>query len=160
MNPFSNLGLCSPLLKALDEIGYQTPSPIQEQAIPIVVQGDDLMAAAQTGTGKTAAFTLPIMHRLAERHDQKLENNRAKVLVLVPTRELAAQVADNVKSYSRYLDLKTVMVFGGVGINPQMKALRAGAHILIATPGRLLDLINKNAVKLDNLLTRDSNPCS
>ncbi|HEY5717580.1 MAG TPA: DEAD/DEAH box helicase [Motiliproteus sp.] len=146
---FASLGLAEPLLRAVADKGYTTPSPIQAQAIPVVLSGRDLMAAAQTGTGKTAGFTLPILHRLAE--GRNASANQCRALVLTPTRELAAQVGDNVAQYGRYLTLRSTVVFGGVKINPQMMALRRGADVLVATPGRLLDLYNQNAVKFDQL---------
>ncbi|AFV00911.1 DEAD/DEAH box helicase [Simiduia agarivorans] len=146
---FDQLGLCAPILKAVAEQGYTTPSPIQAQAIPAVLKGQDVMAAAQTGTGKTAGFTLPILERLQSM--QRAASNHVKVLVLTPTRELAAQIEDNVKLYSAHLPVRSTVVFGGVGINPQMMRLRKGVEILVATPGRLLDLHSQNAVKFNQL---------
>lgn len=146
---FDALQLQPELLKALKQQGYSKPSPIQEQAIPVVLQGHDLLAAAQTGTGKTAGFTLPILQRLSK--GQKAGSNRVRALILTPTRELAAQVAKSVENYGQYLDLTSLVVFGGVKINPQMMRLRKGVDILIATPGRLLDLHQNNAVKFDQL---------
>lgn len=149
---FSSLGLIEPLLRAVAEQGYETPSPIQAQAIPAVLAGRDLMAAAQTGTGKTAGFTLPMLQRLMDRPaGQRVSANRVRALVLAPTRELAAQVGENVAAYSRHLPLRHAVVFGGVSINPQMIALRKGVDILVACPGRLLDLYNQNAVRFDEL---------
>lgn len=148
---FKDLGLAKPILSAIDALGYTSPSPIQEKAIPPVIEGRDVMAAAQTGTGKTAGFTLPILHNLATNENPKHSGNQARVLVLTPTRELAAQVAQNVKEYSQNLKIKSVVVFGGVSINPQMQKLRGGADVLIATPGRLLDLHNQKAVQFDKL---------
>ena len=150
---FEELGLSKLLLTAISELDYRTPSPIQEQAIPLVLKGGDVMAAAQTGTGKTAAFTLPLVQRLLESEGKNTSLNRARALVLVPTRELAAQVAANVGDYAKNTDIKSVVVFGGVSINPQMKKLRGGVDILIATPGRLLDLVGQNAVQLDAIET-------
>ena len=150
---FSSLGLSDPLLRAIAEAGYSTPSPIQLQAIPAVLKGHDLLAAAQTGTGKTAGFALPILHRLSLK---SYGNNRpVRVLILTPTRELAAQVGESVSKYGAHLHprLKTEVVFGGVKINPQMMRLRGGVDALVATPGRLLDLVNQNAVKLDKVET-------
>ncbi|REL27914.1 ATP-dependent helicase [Thalassotalea euphylliae] len=147
---FSALGLLPELLKAVTEQGYQTPSPIQAKAIPAILTGRDIMAAAQTGTGKTAGFTLPILHQLASKKSRS-SANQVKVLVLTPTRELAAQVADNVSRYSQHLTIRSDVVFGGVKINPQMMRLRAGVEVLTATPGRLLDLYQQNAVKFDEL---------
>ncbi|PTY37870.1 ATP-dependent RNA helicase [Saccharospirillum sp. MSK14-1] len=146
---FAPLGLATPLLKAVADQGYETPSPIQAQAIPAVLQGRDVMAAAQTGTGKTAGFTLPLLHRLSE--GQRAGSNRARALILTPTRELAAQIGENVTAYSKYLSMRSAVVFGGVSINPQMKALRQGVDVLVATPGRLLDLYNQNAVRFSDL---------
>ncbi|GAA0851820.1 DEAD/DEAH box helicase [Aliiglaciecola litoralis] len=147
--PFSHLGLGQKIVNALIEKGYTEPTPIQAKAIPAIVEGRDVMAAAQTGTGKTAGFVLPILEKLS--HGQRPKPNQAKALVLTPTRELAAQIADNVEAYSKHLNLKHAVVFGGVGINPQMMALRKGVDILVATPGRLLDLYSQNAVKFDHL---------
>lgn len=146
---FESLGLSALILKAIEEKGYTTPSPIQAQAIPAIMDGKDVMAAAQTGTGKTAGFTLPLIHRLAKGNLAK--PNQARALILTPTRELAAQVHESVVDYSKHLALKSVVVFGGVKINPQMMKLRKGADILVATPGRLLDLYSQNAVRFDNL---------
>jgi len=142
---FSQLGLSPLILKAVEQQGYTTPSPIQMKAIPEILKGSDVMAAAQTGTGKTAGFTLPLLEILSK--GQSAEANQARVLILTPTRELAAQVAENVAIYSQFIPLKSVVVYGGVKINPQMMKLRRGADILIATPGRLLDLYQQNAVK-------------
>lgn len=146
---FSSLGLSDPLLKAVAEQGYDTPSPIQAQAIPAVIDGRDVMAAAQTGTGKTAGFTLPLLQRLSA--GQRVQGNQVRALVLTPTRELAAQVAASVETYGKYLPLTSAVVFGGVKINPQMMKLRQGADVLVATPGRLIDLYNQNAVKFNKL---------
>ncbi|HAU67089.1 MAG TPA: ATP-dependent RNA helicase, partial [Gammaproteobacteria bacterium] len=148
---FKDLGLNQTILSTLDKLGYTEPTPIQAQAIPPVLEGLDVMAAAQTGTGKTAGFTLPILHRLIDNPIAKPKGNQVRVLVLTPTRELAAQVAQSVQDYGQDLNVKTVVVFGGVGINPQMQKLRGGADVLIATPGRLLDLHNQGAVKFDQL---------
>jgi len=146
---FDTLGLSAPILNAIKEQGYTKPSAIQEQAIPAALEGKDVMAAAQTGTGKTAGFTLPMLERLSK--GQNAQGNQVRALVLTPTRELAAQVAENVKNYSTHLTLKSTVVFGGVKINPQMMALRRGADVLIATPGRLMDLYNQRAIKFDQL---------
>lgn len=143
---FESLGLSTPILKAIKDQGYETPSPIQAQAIPAVLKGQDVMAAAQTGTGKTAGFTLPLLERLS--NGRQLRPNHVRALVLTPTRELAAQVSDSVSAYSQYLPIRSAVVFGGVKINPQMMKLRKGLDILVATPGRLLDLHTKNAVNL------------
>ena len=146
---FSELGLSAPLLKAVSALGFASPSPIQSQAIPVILSGKDVLAAAQTGTGKTAGFALPIMEKLSS--GQKPRGNNVRALILTPTRELAAQVEDNIRGFNEFLNLKTTVVFGGVGINPQMKRLRGGTDILVATPGRLLDLYQQNAVKFDQL---------
>ncbi len=146
---FADLGLSAPILKAVAEKGYDTPSPIQFEAIPAVIQGRDVMAAAQTGTGKTAGFTLPILELLSR--GEAAQANQARALILTPTRELAAQVAESVATYGKHLPLRSMVVFGGVKINPQMMKLRKGVDVLIATPGRLLDLYNQNAVKFQHL---------
>ncbi len=146
---FSSLGLSSELLKAIAEKKYHTPSPIQAKTIPVVLQGKDVMAAAQTGTGKTAGFTLPILQRLSS--GKRAQSNQVRTLILTPTRELAAQVAASVTDYGKYLPLSSAVVFGGVKINPQMMRLRRGVDIMVATPGRLLDLYNQNAVKFHQL---------
>ncbi len=142
---FSALGLTEPLLRALDELGHITPTPVQLQVIPAICSGRDAMAAAQTGTGKTAAFALPLLKRLAS--GSKAKPNHVRALVLAPTRELAVQVAEAIAAYGKYLPLRTGVVYGGVKINPQMMRLRSGVDILVATPGRLLDLFHQNAVK-------------
>jgi len=146
---FEDLGLAQEIARAVSEQGYSAPTPIQAQAIPAVMQGNDIMAAAQTGTGKTAGFTLPLLHRLSA--GERARKGQVRALVLTPTRELAAQVFDNVQSYSKYLPLRHSVVFGGVKINPQMVRLRGGADILVATPGRLLDLHNQGAIRFDRL---------
>ena len=143
---FESLNLCQPLLNALDEIGYVTPTPIQEQAIPLLIEGCDMLGCAQTGTGKTAAFSLPILDAIAE--DPWSGKPRIRVLMLCPTRELASQIRDNIDEYSRYLDIRSMVMFGGVSQHPQVKLLRQGVDILIATPGRLLDLIGQGHVDL------------
>ena len=146
---FSQLGLRDEIARAVHEQNYDQPSPIQSQAIPAVLEGRDVMAAAQTGTGKTAGFTLPILERLAGGTRPKA--NHARALVLTPTRELAAQVGNSVATYSEYLPMKSTIVYGGVKINPQMMRLRQGVDVLVATPGRLLDLYEQNAVKFNQL---------
>ncbi|MDQ7016336.1 MAG: DEAD/DEAH box helicase [Gammaproteobacteria bacterium] len=146
---FASLGLSAPILDAVAEQGYDTPSPIQSQAIPEVIKGNDVMAAAQTGTGKTAGFTLPILERLSQ--GQLAKANHARALILTPTRELAAQIGESVLTYGKNLPLRSTVVFGGVKINPQMMKLRRGVDILVATPGRLLDLYNQKAVRFDQL---------
>ena len=146
---FADLGLCPQILEAIAKQGYESPSPIQAQAIPAVLAGRDVMAAAQTGTGKTAGFTLPILEKL--RTGTPAKGNQVRCLILTPTRELAAQIAENVSTYSQQLPLKSAVVFGGVKINPQMQKLRGGVDILVATPGRLMDLYNQRAVRFDEL---------
>ncbi len=154
---FAELGLISPLLARLTELEYQQPTPIQAQAIPSVLAGRDLIAGANTGSGKTATFALPILQKLyakkllTSKGSQSNKGNYVAGLILVPTRELAKQVADSIKSYAAHFNgaIKTVAVFGGVSVNIQMQALRGGTDILVATPGRLLDLIASNAIKLD-----------
>ena len=138
---FTELGLAEPLLRAVHEQGYDTPTPIQAQAIPQVLKGGDLLAGAQTGTGKTAGFTLPMLHRLAAGAPVKDARGRPAIraLILTPTRELAAQVEESVRTYGKYLPLKSMVMFGGVGMQPQIDKLRQGVDILVATPGRLLD---------------------
>ena len=150
---FSALNLDPKLLQAITDAGYSTPTPIQQQAIPAVLSGRDLMAAAQTGTGKTASFVLPILQQLMSQPATHPRPVRA--LILTPTRELAAQVSEQVAKYSQHLQpkLKHLVVFGGVSINPQMQALRGGVDILTATPGRLLDLIGQNALKINQVQT-------
>lgn len=153
---FTEMGLISPLLARLTELEYLTPTPIQAQAIPHVLAGKDLLAGANTGSGKTAAFALPILQQLSQSAGaSKNKGNFVSALILVPTRELAKQVADSVKSYAVHFNgaIKTVAVFGGVSVNTQMLALRGGADVLVATPGRLLDLISSNAIKLDKVKT-------
>ncbi|WP_281648724.1 DEAD/DEAH box helicase [Parendozoicomonas sp. Alg238-R29] len=147
MSTFSALGLSAPLLTAVEEAGYQNPTEIQAKAIPMVLTGRDIMASAQTGTGKTAGFTLPVLHRLSEMRASK----DIRALVLVPTRELAVQVGESFSTYGKHLPLKAATVFGGVEMSPQIEAIEAGADILIATPGRLLDLISKEHVSLSKL---------
>jgi ATP-dependent RNA helicase RhlE len=143
---FSSLGLAEPILRALDARGYATATPIQAKAIPLVLMGRDLLAAAQTGTGKTAGFTLPLLQRLSERPGKGV-----RALVLTPTRELAAQVEESIQAYGTHLPLKSTVVFGGVGINPQIDRLKKGVDIVVATPGRLLDLHGQRAISFENL---------
>ncbi|MGD8678995.1 MAG: DEAD/DEAH box helicase [Lysobacterales bacterium] len=147
---FDTLGLMAELLRAVREQGYEQPTPIQQKVIPVVLQGRDVMASAQTGTGKTAGFTLPVLQRLIE---VPLQGGRrpVRVLVLTPTRELAAQVAASVDTYGRHLPLKSAVVFGGVGFGPQADKLRSGVDILVATPGRLLDHANRKTVDLSQV---------
>lgn len=149
---FAKLGLIEPLLRTLQKLDYTTPTPVQAKAIPAVLAGRDLMAAAQTGTGKTAGFALPVLQRLAL-EGEKVASNSIRALVLVPTRELAEQVHNNVREYAENLPLSTYAVYGGVSINPQMMRLRRGVDLLVATPGRLLDLFRQNAVKFNQVQT-------
>lgn len=146
---FKNLGLRKELLLAIDEKGYTEATPIQTQAIPLILDGGDVLAGAQTGTGKTAGFTLPLLQRLML--NNKNQKNTVRALILTPTRELAAQVADSVKTYGKYLPFKTQVIFGGVNINAQIKKLQNGADIIIATPGRLLDLVSQKVIDLSHV---------
>ncbi len=147
---FESLGLRTELLRAASEKGYSTPTPIQTQAIPPILDGRDLMGGAQTGTGKTAGFTLPMLQRLME-SKQKKGRREIRTLVLTPTRELAAQVTESVRMYGKYLPLRSTAVFGGVSINPQIKKLRDGVDILVATPGRLLDHVCQTTIDLSRV---------
>ncbi len=146
---FETLGLSEKLLRAVRDNGYTKPTPIQAQAIPAILKKSDIMAAAQTGTGKTAGFTLPILQLLSNK--PKVKSNHVRALVLTPTRELAAQVQDSVVTYEKHMHLRSAVVFGGVGINPQMMKLRRGVDVLVATPGRLLDLYQQNAIRFNEL---------
>ena len=148
---FSELGLSAELLRATEKQGYQEATPIQQQAIPLILEGHDLLAGAQTGTGKTAGFTLPLLQRLQSSASQG--NKRVRALILVPTRELAAQVAESVEDYGRYLPFTSTVIFGGVSINPQITKLRRGVDIVIATPGRLLDHMQRGTIRLDGVET-------
>src|SRR5690554_698472 len=147
---FASLKLAQPLLRAIADSGYAEPTPIQRQAIPYVLQGRDLLAAAQTGTGKTAGFTLPILHMLSAA-GRASRPGRPRCLILTPTRELAAQVEDSVRTYGKYLPLRSMVMFGGVNINPQFAALRSPVDILVATPGRLLDHVGQRSVDLSGV---------
>ncbi|MES2103689.1 MAG: DEAD/DEAH box helicase [Pseudomonadota bacterium] len=151
---FIELGLSDQIVRAVTEQGYTTPTPIQKQAIPAVLSGGDLLAGAQTGTGKTAGFTLPILQRLsngANAPQSNLTRRSIRTLILTPTRELAAQVEESVRTYGKYLHLTSGVIFGGVGINPQIKLLKHGVDILVATPGRLLDHMQQGTVSLDKI---------
>jgi ATP-dependent RNA helicase RhlE len=150
MKSFSELPLIEPLLHAIRAEGYTTPTPIQQKAIPIVLENRDLLACAQTGTGKTAAFALPILQLMDERRPGA-RGRQIRTLVLTPTRELASQISESFTNYGRGVDVRNTVVFGGVGQNPQVAAIRRGVDVLIATPGRLLDLINQRLVRLDTL---------
>ncbi|MEK6211238.1 MAG: DEAD/DEAH box helicase [Pseudomonadota bacterium] len=150
---FSDLGLAPELLQAIADQGYTEPTPVQAKAIPPILLGQDVMAAAQTGTGKTASFTLPMLQRLKELANNSVSPARHQVraLILVPTRELAAQVQESVKTYGKYIALRSAVVYGGVNIDPQIKELRAGVEILVATPGRLLDHLQQKTVSLSQV---------
>ncbi|HID37244.1 MAG TPA: DEAD/DEAH box helicase, partial [Ghiorsea sp.] len=145
---FQELGLSKELLQAVSNSGYTTPTPVQANAIPAILNGDDVLAGAQTGTGKTAGFTLPMLH-LLQAKSGKTKHIRA--LVLTPTRELAAQIDESVQTYGKFLPIRSTVVFGGVGINPQIAKLKRGVDILVATPGRLLDLIGQGKVNLSQI---------
>jgi ATP-dependent RNA helicase RhlE len=146
---FEELNLNKALLKAVSEQGYTEPTPIQVQAIPHVLAERDLIGLAQTGTGKTAAFALPILHHLTQTHRKKSRDVRA--LILAPTRELAAQIGDSFKAYGTYTPIKHVTIFGGVSQRPQVDKIKRGAQVVVATPGRLLDLMNQRLIKLDKI---------
>ncbi|MFA7655334.1 MULTISPECIES: DEAD/DEAH box helicase [Acidithiobacillus] len=149
---FASLGLSEPIWRAAAERGYTTPTPIQEQAIPVVMSGVDLLAGAQTGTGKTAAFAMPILHKLAATSETAFHGpSSVRALVLVPTRELAAQVEESVQLYGKNLSLRSLILIGGVKINPQMQKLRRSVDVLVATPGRLLDHIQQRSVDLSHV---------
>ncbi|MBB1314869.1 MULTISPECIES: DEAD/DEAH box helicase [Aliivibrio] len=148
--PFSNLGLSNPILKAINELGYKAPTPIQEKAIPVALTGKNLIAAAQTGTGKTASFVLPILQMLSE-EQTKVRAKRIRALILTPTRELAVQVEDNISKYSKHLDLTSLAMYGGVDYKEQKQRLIEGVDILVATPGRLLDMYTQRAVHFDEV---------
>jgi len=150
VNSFSELNLSSPVLKAVASEGYEVPTPIQAQAIPYLMQGRDLLGIAQTGTGKTAAFALPILERMA-RHAQRPARNTCRALILSPTRELAAQIGESFRTYGRNLKVSRAVVFGGVSINKQISIMQGGVDVLVATPGRLVDLIERRAVSLANV---------
>jgi ATP-dependent RNA helicase RhlE len=148
---FKDLGLRAELVRAVSEKGYDTPTPIQKQAIPLVLEGRDLMGSAQTGTGKTAGFTLPLLQRLAAAQPPQKGRRVIRALVITPTRELAAQVADSITAYSKWLPLRSAVVFGGVSINPQKQKIIRGVDILVATPGRLLDHVSQRSVDLSRV---------
>jgi len=148
---FEELNLIEPILKALKQEGYTQPTPIQEQSIPLILKGKDLLGCAQTGTGKTAAFAIPILQLLYQQKQQHKEQKTIKSLILTPTRELAIQIEESFKAYGRNTGLKHLVVFGGVSQNPQTEALQRGVDILVATPGRLLDLMNQRFVNLQHI---------
>ena len=147
---FSNLGLCTELLRAIKEEGYTTPTPIQTESIPVILSKKDVLAAAQTGTGKTAGFTLPLLELLNKNYS-KDKKSVVKALILTPTRELATQVGQSVEVYGKYLPFKSAVIFGGVGINPQKAILKKGVDIITATPGRLLDLVSQDCLDLSKV---------
>lgn len=147
---FKNLGLSNELLRAIADQGYRKPTPVQQEAIPVILEGKDILAGAQTGTGKTAGFALPLLQRLSDRPRARAKN-RVRALILTPTRELAAQVEASVAACGRHLPLKSMVVFGGVGINPQIEGLRKGVDILVATPGRLLDHVRQRTLDLSGV---------
>ncbi len=151
MTDFTSLKLAAPLLRAIKDEGYDTPTPIQEASIDAIIDRHDLMGVAQTGTGKTAAFSLPLLHILADNEGRKAVSRQPRALILAPTRELAGQIGDSLKTYGQHVPLRSMVVFGGVNIRPQMKALDRGVHILVATPGRLIDLMNQGYCKLDQV---------
>jgi ATP-dependent RNA helicase RhlE len=146
---FNELNIIQPILQAIEEEGYKTPTPIQEQAIPLVLKGHDLLGCAQTGTGKTAAFSIPILQKLNDHSFQGKRKIRA--LILTPTRELAIQIGESLNAYGRHLKLKSTVIFGGVNQNPQVNVLQSGVDILVATPGRLLDLMTQGYISLRDL---------
>ncbi len=148
---FQELGLCKELLSAVDKSGYTTPTPVQASAIPAIINGDDVLAGAQTGTGKTAGFTLPMLQLMQQSRPQGHQKHHIRALVLTPTRELAAQVGESIATYGKNLPLRSTVVFGGVGINPQIDKLKRGIDILVATPGRLLDLIGQGKADLSHI---------
>ena len=150
---FKDLDLSSELLRAIEKKGYSEATPIQQKAIPLVLQGKDLLAGAQTGTGKTAGFTLPLLQQLQRKYPNTKHKSYPKILILTPTRELAAQVHESVRDYSSYLNFRSAVVFGGVSINPQKQKLIRGVDIIIATPGRLLDHVQQRSVDLSRIET-------
>jgi len=145
---FDSLGLKAELLRAVSEQGYTQPTPVQVKAIPVILEGRDIMASAQTGTGKTAAFTLPLLHRLSERGGHQ---KQPRALILTPTRELAAQVNENLRAYGRHIQMRSLEIFGGVNINPQITKLQRGIDVLVATPGRLIDHMQRGTVDLSKI---------
>ena len=152
MTDFAGLQLAQPILRAISDEGYTTPTPIQLKSIPALLKGHDLLGVAQTGTGKTAAFALPLLHRLAESAGPA-RRGQPNALILAPTRELANQINDSFRTYGRHLRLRTAVVYGGTPIRAQIRALSHGVHGLVATPGRLLDLMNQRHVRLDGVET-------
>lgn len=150
MTDFTGFNLAQPILRAIADEGYTTPSPIQHKSIPALVEGHDLLGVAQTGTGKTASFALPLLNRLAS-NGTKPQSRKPRALIIAPTRELAGQINDSIRAYGRHMHLRSTVVFGGASIRPQIKTLAQGVHILVATPGRLIDLMNQRHLYLDEV---------
>lgn len=148
---FQNFGLIQEILQSINELGHDTPTPIQDKAIPVLLKGSDVIALAQTGTGKTGGFTLPMLQLLHAKHDPSKTTRQPRALILAPTRELAAQIGESVRNYGKYLPLRSEIVFGGVNINTQIRKLQRGADIIVATPGRLLDLVAQRVVNLSKI---------
>ncbi len=148
---FENLNLITPILRAVNNVGYTTPTPIQQKAIPVILEGKDLLGCAQTGTGKTAAFAIPVLQILYKEQKSEKGPYTIKALILAPTRELAIQTGESLTAYGKYTGLRHTVIFGGVSQGPQTKALKSGVDILVATPGRLLDLINQKYISLDHI---------
>ena len=148
---FTDLGLINPILKALNQKGYKAPTPIQKKAIPIVLQRSDLLGIAQTGTGKTAAFCIPMIQLIHTLDQKRIHTNTLRGLILTPTRELAIQIDESLREYSKFTSLKHTAIFGGVKQESQVRKLKKGVHILVATPGRLLDLIDQGYVQLQDV---------
>ncbi len=148
---FTELGLLPEILGSLEKLGYSEPTPIQQQAIPLALQGKDILGCAQTGTGKTAAFSIPLLQLISKSRNDNSSKRPIKALILTPTRELAAQIADSIRDYGKGLGLKHVVIFGGVSQGPQVQRLREGVDILVATPGRLLDLMNQGYINLNHV---------
>ena len=152
MTQFSELGLADPILRALDDAGYREPTPIQAQTIPALLGGRDVLGIAQTGTGKTAAFVLPILHNLANL-PKRPSPKTCRALILSPTRELSAQIRENLQNYSAHMRLSSALIVGGLKIGPQIKVVARGVDVIVATPGRLLDLVKQRALRLDEVKT-------
>lgn len=150
LNPFESLGVGTTLCRALKDVGYQTPTPIQARAIPSLLEGRDLLGVAQTGTGKTAAFALPLLQLLSD-ENKRAKPRRPRALILAPTRELALQIHDELEAYGKYADLRHTYIFGGVSQNPQVRALKGGLDVVVATPGRLLDLASQGHIDLSEV---------
>ncbi|MDY3358793.1 MAG: DEAD/DEAH box helicase, partial [Clostridium celatum] len=147
---FKDLNIIKPILNSIEESGYEKPTAIQEKSIPSILAGRDILGCAQTGTGKTAAFAIPILQRIIA--EKKVDNERKlKALIVAPTRELAIQIGENVTTYSKYLDIKSTVIFGGVNQSSQVRKIKSGVDVLIATPGRLIDLSNQRHVDLKNV---------